>query len=162
MKRTIILISIILVFAGISRSSSLVAQGKTNSERGSYTIHKIDGFEMIKGEPLRAYEVWYENSCDSLIVAVDDSRRDMTRFLVISDSLVMEYICRDRFFGASMLDERFREEGLSTETGNLDKREYYHQKLITQKAKTETEYLGLISVYFPRLVRGHEKIYAEK
>jgi len=148
--------------AGISRSSSIVAQGNTNSERGSYTIHKIAGFEMIKGDPLRAYEIWYENSCDSLIVAIDDSRRDITRFLVISDSLVIEYICKDRFFGASLVDERFREEGLSTETVNLDKREYYHQKLITQKAKTETEYLKLISVYFPRLLRGDENIYAEK
>jgi len=162
MKRTIILISILLTMAGISRSSSIVAQGNTNSERGSYTIHKIAGFEMIKGDPLRAYEIWYENSCDSLIVAIDDSRRDITRFLVISDSLVIEYICKDRFFGASLVDERFREEGLSTETVNLDKREYYHQKLITQKAKTETEYLKLISVYFPRLLRGDENIYAEK
>ncbi len=147
-----------LTFAGEVKAP--VAQGNTNSELGIYTIDKAEQFEMIKGECLRAYRIWYENSPDSLTVAVEDCKDGITRFLVISEDLVIEYICNKDFFGARLIDERFEAEGYSTCIQNLNKREYYHQKVISQKPMTEIEYLSLISVYFPRLIKDFNKIYA--
>ena len=95
-------------------------------------------------------------------MAVDDSMNGITRFLVISDDLVIEYICYNNSFGARLIDERFAEEGFSTSNQNLDRQEYYHQKVITQNPSTETEYLSLISVYFPKLIKDYSKIYAKK
>ena len=149
-----------LTFAGEVKAP--VAQGNTNSELGIYTIDKAAQFEMIKGEPLRAYHIWYENSPDSLTVAVEDCKDGKTRFLVISEDLVIEYICNNNIFGARLIDKRFEAEGYSTSAQNLDRQEYYHQKVITQKPLTETEYLSLISVYFPKLINDFNAIYAKK
>ncbi|MDZ7737823.1 MAG: hypothetical protein U5K32_01890 [Bacteroidales bacterium] len=163
MKKTFIAAFLSIAFIAAAQSSSPVAQGETHSVLGMYTIERSGQFEMIKGDPLRAYEIIYENSPDTICVAVDDSRKDVTRFLVISDRLVIEYICHDKFFGARLIDERFQEEGLSTPLHKLDKKEYYHQKLITQDPKSETEYLKLISVYFPKLIKDYNNIlYAAK
>jgi len=165
MKRIFNLTVLALITSSFAFAGDLklpVAQGNTNSELGIYTIEKAAQFEMIKGEPLRAYWIWYENSPDSLIVAVDNSRKGITRFLVISDDLVIEYICNNNFFGVRLIDERFAEEGFSTSEQNLDRQQYYHQKVITQKPTTETEYLCLISVYFPKLIKDYSKIYAKK
>lgn len=165
MKRIFNLTFLALITSSFAFAGDLklpVAQGNTNSELGIYTIEKAAQFEMIKGEPLRAYWIWYENSPDSLIVAVDNSRKGITRFLVISDDLVIEYICNNNFFGARLIDERFAEEGFSTSVQNLDRQQYYHQKVITQKPTTETEYLSLISVYFPKLIKDYSMIYAKK
>ncbi len=163
MKKIFIAALLSISFITAAFSSSPLAEGETHSGLGKYTIERSGPFEMIKGEPLRSYEISYENSPDSIWVAVDDSRKDVTRFLVISDKLVIEYICHNRFFGARLIDDRFQEEGLSTPLHNLDKKEYYHQKLITQYPKSETEYLKLISVYFPKLIKDYNNIlYAAK
>lgn len=163
MKKTFIAALISITFIAAAQSSSLVAQGETHSGLGKYTVERTGEFEMIKGDPLRAYYIKYENSPDSICVAVDDSRKGVTRFLVISDKLVVEYICHGKFFGARLIDEHFKEEGLSTPMHKLDKKEYYHQKLITRDAKSETEYLKLISVYYPKLIKDYNNIlYAAK
>ncbi|MFP4488225.1 MAG: hypothetical protein ACLFN1_02875 [Bacteroidales bacterium] len=163
MKKTLIAAFISLAFTAAAQPSSPVAQGSTHTVLGIYTIEETGEFEMIKGDPLRAYHIQYENSPDSICVAVDNSRKGVTRFLVISDKLVIEYICHNNFFGARLIDEHFQEEGLSTPMHKLDKKEYYHQKLITRDAKSETEYLKLISVYYPRLIKDYNNIlYAAK
>ncbi|MBN1386985.1 MAG: hypothetical protein JW965_00975 [Bacteroidales bacterium] len=156
------LILIITSFAFAGEVKMPVAQGNTNSELGIYTIDKAEQFEMIKGEPLRAYRIWYENSPDSLTVVVDDNKEGITRFLVISEDLVIEYICNNNFFGARQIDERFAGEGYSTSEQNLDRLEYYHQKVITRAPMTETGYLSLISVYFPKLIKDYGMIYAKE
>ncbi len=165
MKRILILALSAFTIISLTLAAEVkapVAQGNTNSELGIYTIDKAAQFEMIKGEPLRAYQIWYENSPDSLTVAVEDCKDGITRFLVISEDLVIEYICNNNIFGARLIDKRFEAEGYSTSTENLDRQEYYHQKVITQKPLTETEYLSLISVFFPKLINDFNTIYAKK
>ncbi|MFO7851803.1 MAG: hypothetical protein ACQERS_07165 [Bacteroidota bacterium] len=165
MKKTTYLIALTFIFSSLTYATNFklpVAQGKTNSELGIYTIDKADKLEMIKGEPLRAYRIIYENSPDTVTVAVDDNRKEITRFLVISDELVVEYVCNKTSFGASIIGERFAKEGFSTPTEKLDRQQYFHQKIICMEAKTETEYLSLISVYFPKLIKDYSKIYSQR
>lgn len=165
MKRIFNLILMTLMISSFAFAGDVkmpVAQGNTNCELGIYTIEKAAQFEMIKGKPLRAYQIWYENSPDSLTVAVEDCKDGITRFLVISEDLVVEYICRNNFFGARLIDDRFAEEGYFTSEQNLDRQEYYHQKVITCTSMTETDYLSLISVYFPKLIKDQSLIYAKK
>lgn len=165
MKR--ILTISLAVLAVISLTSAgnmktLVAQGKTNSPLGTFSIEEADGLEMIKGEPLRSYEIVYENSTDTLIVAVDDSRKRKTRYLVISDGLVVEYVCNKKAFGVKLVDDEFEEEGFYTARDMLDQGEYYNQKLICGRPVDETECLCLISVYFPKLSKDFNSLYATK
>ncbi|MEA1887827.1 MAG: hypothetical protein U9N72_11525 [Bacteroidota bacterium] len=165
MKKIVYLIALTFIFSSLAYANDAklpVAQGKTNSELGIYTIDRADNLQMIKGEPLRAYIIMYENSPDTLTVAVDDSRKGITRFLVISDNLVIEYIRNKASFGACIIGERFAKEGFSTPSEKLDRQQYYHQKIISREAKTETEYLCLISVFFPKLIRDYNNIYAQK
>lgn len=158
MKKTFIAALISLSSIAAAQSASPVAQGETHSKLGIYTVERADDFEMIKGDPLRAYHINYDNSPDTICVAVDDSKKRVTRYLVICDNLVIEYICHKDFFGARLIDGRFMEEGLSTPMHKLDKKEYYHQKLITRNPQSETEYLKLISVFFPKLIKDYNNI----
>lgn len=165
MKRLFTITLAVLALVSLTSAGDLktrVAQGKTNSPLGSYTIEEADGLEMIKGDALRAYEIIYENSSDTLIVAVDDSRKRLTRYLVISDGLVIEYVSNKKAFGVKLVDSEFEKEGFYTARENLDTREYYHQKLICGKPVNETECLCMISVYFPKLLKDFNSIYAAK
>jgi hypothetical protein len=117
---------------------------------------------MIEGEALRSYEIVYENSTDTLIVAVDDSRKKVTRYLVISDELVVEYICNKKAFGVQIIDDEFEKEGFYTAREMIDPVEYYRQRFLCAKPVNETECLCLISVHFPKLLRDFNSIYATK
>ncbi len=165
MKRIFSLTVAALILISVTSASDLklpVAQGNTNSPLGVYTIDKASKLEMIKGDALRAYEINYENSPDTLMVAIDDSVEGVTRYLVISDDLIIEYIAGIEYFGARIIDDRFENEGFFTPKESLDIQQYYHQKLITGKPLTETECLCLISVYFPKLLKNYDRIYATK
>ena len=117
---------------------------------------------MIEGSPLRAYYIIYENSPDSILVAIDENEDGSSRFLVISHKLVIEY-CNDRnSFGARTVGERFADEGFSTSDQKLDRQQYFHQRVITRESMTETDYLCLISVYYPKLVKDFTNIYAKQ
>ena len=152
-------ILVISVFTASAITS--VTRGNTNSSLGTYTIEKADMLEMIQGKALRTYTVKYENTEDSLLVVVDDSREELN-FLVISDNLMIEYNCENNLFGANIVGEYFENEGYFTQRENLDRKQYFHQKLITQNPKSETEYISLISVYFPKLIMNTKKLYANK
>lgn len=152
----------ILIISAFNVSAMLpVAQGNTNSILGKYTVEKADMLNMIQGEALRTYTIKYENAEDSLLVVVDDSREEL-KFLVISDQLMMEYKCENNLFGAKIVSEYFQNEGYFTHRENLDRKQYFHQKLITQHPKSETEYISLISVYFPKLIMNTKKLYVNK
>ncbi|MDT8400291.1 MAG: hypothetical protein RQ743_01235 [Bacteroidales bacterium] len=153
---------VLITFTSAGNLKGPVAQGKTNSSLGIYTVDKAGKLEMIKGDALRTYEIRYENSPDTVLVAVDDTKKGVTRYLVISDDLVVEYIAGLEYFGARIIGERFAKEGFSTPQQNLDIQQYYHQKLITAKPLTETEHLCLISVYFPKLIKEYDRIFATK
>jgi hypothetical protein len=152
----------VIALTSAGEMKTIVAQGKTNSPLGNFSIEKTDGLEMINGEALRSYEIVYENSTDTLIVAVDDSRKRITRYLVISDGLVVEYFCNKKAFGVKLVDDVFEEEGFYTARDRIDPREYYNQKIICGKPINETECLCLISVYFPKLSKDFNSIYATK
>ena len=165
MKRIFSLLVATLVLISFTSASGLkfpVAQGNTNSPLGLYIIDEANKLEMIEGDALRAYEIRYENSSDTIRVAIDDSVEGVTRYLVISDDLIIEYIAGREHFGARLIDERFENEGFFTPKESLDIQQYYHQKLITGKPLTETECLCLISVYFPKLLKDYNRIYATK
>jgi len=160
--KNIFIRSIIMVISSFTVSAMTpVAQGNTNSILGKYFIEKADMLEMIQGDALRTYKIKYENAADSLLVVVDDSREELN-FLVISADLTMEYYCENNLFGARIVGDFFENEGYFTPRENLDRKEYFHQKLITRNPKSETEYIKLISVYFPKLIMNTKKLYANK
>lgn len=165
MKRILTISLAVLAVISLTSAANmktLVAQGKTNSPLGTFSIEKADGLEMIKGEALRSYEIVYENSTDTLIVAVDDSRKRKTRYLVISDGLVVEYVCKKKAFGVKLVDDDFEDEGFYTARDMLDPAEYYRQKILCGRPVDETECLCLISVHFPKLSKDFNSLYATK
>lgn len=165
MKRVSLIITASIFYIALSASIppepevSPIAKGNTNSELGYYFIEKAEPFEMINGDPLPAYYIRYENSSDTIVVAVDNMEKDLTRFLVVSENLVVEYRNEKNAFGANIIDGYFSKEGFSTNVKDIDLRQYYHQRLISHGPKSEIEYLQLISVFYPDLLGKQKKIY---
>lgn len=153
-------IASILSLAGFSKGP--VAQGKTHSCLGSYVVDEAVNPISVDGRELETFIVNYENSDLNIRIGIDRSDKKCTRYIVVSDDLEIQYICNAKYFGVQRLDKKYNNDGLSTSELSLNREEYYHQKVISQSVKNEKDHLKLISVYFPKLVKNYEKVFAFK
>jgi hypothetical protein len=80
--------------------------------------------------------------------------------VVLSDKLSVQYICNPYYFGVERLDKTFESEGYSTSDTNLNRIEYFHQKVLGPGQKPELEATQLIAAYFPLLLKPVESLTA--
>ena len=108
---------------------------------------------MVNGEELKAYIISYENSPMKVTVAVK-KEKDRKNYIVFSDRLSIQYVCDGNIFGVQKLDKSFEKEGYVTSDAELNRSEYFHQKLIIAGQTGEVANTQLIAAYFPMLLKG--------
>jgi hypothetical protein len=137
-----------------------VAEGKTYCCLGNYVVDNAIDPIYVDGKALKTFIVSYENSDLTVRIGIDNSDRKCTRFIVLSDELEIQYKCNGTYFGVERLDREYLNDGMSTSDLSLDRSEYFHQKVITPLRQSDIDYVKLISVYFPKLVKDYEKVFA--
>lgn len=162
MKRILSLFIVATLLGTAGFAMDPVAKGKTNSCLGNYVIEKASDPVMVNGNALETFVVSYENSDITLTVAVDESDKKCTSYLVQSDQLTMQYDCNGKYFGVKAVDRKYKTDGLATDKEHLNRQQYFHQKVITQLEKSKIDHVKLISVYFPQLVTNYEEVFAVK
>jgi len=162
MKKLLTLLSVSILIYFPALASDPVAEGNTNLELGDYVIEKSIAPLIVDARILPTYEVSYENSDMNIKIAVDNSDKKCRKLIVVSDHLCVQYNCDGKIFGVNLLEEKYADNGISDSNLYLDTSEYFRQKLISQSAKKEIDQIMLISVYFPKLVKDYETVFAVK
>lgn len=144
---------LMLAVSTASFSKEVVATGKTHTTVGDYKIAVADQPVMVNGEELKAYIISYENSPMKVTVAIQKAK-DCKNYIVFSDRLSIQYVCDGNIFGVQKLDKSFEKEGYVTSDAELNRNEYFHQKLIIVGQTGEVANTKLIAVYFPMLLKG--------
>lgn len=152
MKRIIFSLFLLLSFTTLS-FGRIIAEGETYSPLGKFTVQASDEPMMILGNGLQTYLITYENSPMVLKVIVDKQKK-CKNYIVVSDNLSIMYTCNGEYLGVKLLDEKYKEAGLVTNTEALNKSSYFHQKLLNRGMVTEVEAFKLIAVFFPELLEG--------
>jgi hypothetical protein len=159
MKRTFLAVVLILTLSAASFAKDTIAEGKTHSALGDYKIEMSDTPVMINGVEFKAFLISYQNTPLEVKVAVKDDG-DSKKYYVLSDKLSVQYVCNKNYFGVEKLDKSFEKDGYSTTDANLNRSEYFHQKLLTSGEGCETDNTKLIAAYFPMLINNHSEIIA--
>lgn len=160
MKKLLTLLSVSILVYLPSLANDPVAKGNTNHELGAYVIEKSIAPLIVDARILTTYEVSYENSDMKVKIAIDDSNKKCRKLIVVSDHLSVQYNCDGKIFGVNLLEEQYSDDGISDSKLYLDSSEYFRQKVISQSAKDEIDQIKLISVYFPKLVKDYEIVFA--
>jgi len=156
MKKSVLIIGLVLLLAGIANAqgqrtfSKIVAKGSTCTPFGNYTIKVSDDPIILLGEKITSYLITYENSPISLEILVD-KEENCKNYIVISEGLSVMYTCNGIYFGVERIDEKYSVEGIVTEEKNLDRLNYYHQKIIAQGRMDEIPATTMIACYYPLL-----------
>jgi len=160
MKKFLYLFAITLILSLTGFAKGPVAEGKTYCCLGNYVVDNAIDPIYVDGKALKTFIVSYENSDLTVRIGIDNSDRKCTMFIVLSDELEIQYKCNGTYFGVERLDREYLNDGMSTSDLSLDRSEYFHQKVITPLRQSDIDYVKLISVYFPKLVKDYEKVFA--
>ncbi len=140
-----------IAFCTASFAGKVVAEGKTFTALGDYTIETADNPALVKGEECKTYIISYENTPMKVTVAICKDRKCKT-YVVLSDKLSVQYVCNETYFGVEKLDKAFEKDGYKTSDTELNRSEYFHQKVIAPGKRGEVEATQLIAAYFPMLL----------
>jgi hypothetical protein len=161
MKRFISAAVLAIAFCAASFAGKVVAEGQTFTALGNYRIETADNPAFVKGEECKTYIISYENTPMEVTVAICKDRR-CKKYIVLSDKLSVQYVCNANYFGVEKLDKAFEKEGFKTSDSELNRTEYYHQKVLTPGRRGEIEATQLIAAYFPMLLNNPTEAIASR
>jgi len=161
MKRILLSVMVAVLISAGAFATTVVAKGKTFSKIGDYKIEVAENPYILDGRELKTYVISYSNSPLKVTVAVDKDKK-CSNYLVISDKLSVQYVCNDSFFGVEKLSRKYGKMGLSTVDNELNRSEYFHQKVLTAGNNTVLENTKLIAAFFPALLKDFNSILASK
>ncbi len=153
MKRVTFILTLILAVSLTSFANKKVATGKTYSPLGNYKVERIDFSTDLLGEESATYLITYENSPLEVTVVVDKEKNCKT-YLVISEDLTVQYVCNENYFGVEKVSKKYAKEGLLTNDLNLDRKEYFGQKVLSRGTMSEVESASMIACFFPKLLKA--------
>ena len=159
--KKMILAAVLIAFCTGSFGRNLVAKGKTFSSLGDYKIETADNPVLMKGEDCKAFIISYANTPLEVTVVVCKEKK-CKRYVVLSDKLSVQYVCNQNYFGVEKLDKSFEAEGYKTSEEDLNKLEYFHQKVLSNGQTGEMESTQLIAAYFPFLLNPDNDISATR
>lgn len=134
----------------IAVSASNKIKGDSNTELGKYVIEESAESMAYKGKELKAYRLCYENCKKDILIGVEEME-NCRNYIVLVDDLQIQYVCDKGVFGVKRVP-RQKETSLNVKEV-VDRQQFFYQKVITQKPKTEKELLGLIACYYPSLLK---------
>jgi hypothetical protein len=156
MKKVVIIFGLVLFLAGFANAQeklaagTKVAEGDTHSLFGNYLVELLKEPVKLEGEFVNKYRISFEKSPVIVFVTVDEEEK-CKNYIVVSDGLSVMYKCNGKYFGIGPIDEKYKKEGFVTDLKNLDKSNYYHQKVLILGQQEEVDATSLIASYFPSL-----------
>jgi hypothetical protein len=161
MKKMLLMTVLLAMICTVTFGKKVVAKGETFSALGSYKIEKTDNPVPMKGTDCQAYTISYENTPMEVTVIVCKDNK-CKKYVVLSDKLDVQYVCNKVYFGIERLDKSFAKEGHKTNDENLNRVEYFHQKVLGPGQQQELEATKLIAAYFPFLLNTNTTMTATK
>jgi hypothetical protein len=160
MKKMILTTVLIALVCTVTFGKRVVAKGNTFSALGDYKIETVDEPFLLKGEGCTAYTISYSNSPMQATVVICKDKK-CKKYVVLSDKLSVQYVCNPTYFGIERLEKSFEKEGYKTEDKELNKVEYFHQKVLGSGQLGELEATKLIAAYFPFLLNTDNSMTAD-
>lgn len=151
MKTLILTTLLLLTLSFTSSSKTIVSRGESNSAFGNFTIEKLDDHMVLNNKEMDKFLITYENT-DTKVVVVMDKQKMCKKYYVLSEQLPVQYECNGTYFGVKKLDKAIREVGFENATGQMNKKEYFNQRVLVSGVTNTFDHLNLIASYYPGLL----------
>lgn len=147
-----LLATLIIVIASITLVNAAPITGKSHSTFGKYSISENKTINQSDNSDTKTFVLNYQNSKEPFKVRFIKDTKCRT-FVITSDNFEISYCCNKGVFGVKRTCKKNRNISAQTTSKYLDRQQYLHQRIITQRPKTDKELLGLIACYLPNLIK---------
>jgi hypothetical protein len=152
MKKLLLTTMFLLTVFITAMSNPIFGAGQSNTSFGDYKIIALDEHMTLNGRVLDKYLISYDKA-DRKIIVVVDKQKKCKKYYVLSGQLAVQYECNGTYFGIKKLDKEFVEKGFSTALDQLNKKEFYSQRVLISGQSATLDHLSLIAVYYPGLYK---------
>ena len=152
MKRITLIALLLITVSMVSMGNNIVAKGQSNTAFGDYKIEKLDDHMVLNGKELDQYMITYEKTNIKVMIVIDKQKK-CKKYYVLTDQLPVQYECNGTYFGIKKLDKDLSAKGFTTSLDNLNREEFYHQKVLTSETTATIDHLHLIASYYPGLFK---------
>jgi hypothetical protein len=160
--KKILFIALLIFMGSIAASSkSAVAKGQTHTALGDYRIEKAVAKVDIEGVPCKAYKISYKNSPMEVTVIVRKESKSR-KYYVLSDKLNIEYAWNKHYFGVKRLGNELKKMGYVTSDENLNRVEYFNQRVLGPGLLPDRESAMMVAAFFPLLLADNPLIVASR
>lgn len=147
--------SIILVLAVFAGTSSFAAgneiAGTTDTEFGTYTISPSPNFVVIDNVAYKSWDLTYSNTDKKFKLFYQTGVEGQCCIMVRSDNFEIKYAKGAKGFGAKLVDAENRTIKKREVLKQINSEKLEMQSVLTNKVKSEAEYLGLVACFMPML-----------
>ena len=161
MKKIISTAVLILIICTATYAKKAVAEGKTYTALGDYRIEKAENPININGKECKAFTISYENTPMEVTVIVMKDKK-IRKYLVVSDKLSIQYAWNEHYFGVGRIDKALNNQGFKTTNENLNRAEYFNQRVLGPGLLMDGESTRMIAAFFPLLLTPDENMVASK
>lgn len=153
MKRMCFTIILIVTVCLSSFATKRVAKGKTNSTFGNFTIEKASQPVVLNGKALEALIITYDKYDTKVTIAIEKEGRTR-KYYVLNKDLSVQYVRTQKYFGIERMDKALEKEGYETDLNNLNRRQYFYQRVLADSGYGDRGNSVLIAAYYPFLINN--------
>lgn len=153
MKNTILIVAIALITL-ISFSSSAAAnsiEGNSLSQFGTYTLTPSGNCIVVDDVAYKTWDLVYSGTDEKYQVLYSPKADGTCCFMVRKDGFEIQYADGVNGFGVKLVDAGSRSIKKREVMKQINYDNFVSQIVLTQKNKTEKEYLGLVACFMPLL-----------
>jgi hypothetical protein len=161
MKKIISTAVLILIISTAALAKKSVAEGKTYTALGDYRIEKLDNSICVNGENCKAYKISYSNTPMQVKVIVVKDKKSR-KYIVVSDKLSVQYAWNEYYFGIGRIDKSLSDQGFKTTDENLNRAEYFNQRVLGPGLLMDQESARMIAAFYPLLLTPDESMVAAR
>jgi hypothetical protein len=134
-----------------SFATKRIAKGKTTPSFGNFIIEKADQPVLLNGKALDALVITYDKSDTKITVAIEKEGNNR-KYYVLNKDLSVQYVRTEKYFGIKIMDKALEKEGYMTNLDNLNRRQYFYQRVLTDSYYGDRVNTRMIAVYYPFLL----------
>ncbi len=149
------IILFLAVFAGTnSFASGNEITGTTETAFGAYTISPSPNYVVIDNVAYKSWDLNYSNSDKKFTLFYQTGVEGQCCIMVRSDNFEIKYEKGTKGFGAKLVDAENRTVKKREVLKQISAEKLEMQRVLTNKVKSEAEYLGLVACFMPMLFKS--------
>lgn len=150
--KTLKLLSVSFLFLFIL-SVYTEAKNDVNSETtfGTYKVSATELTHSVTKNKGNTYTIYYEEYEQPVTVSVFEGK-NCKNYVVRAENFEVQYTCNGRYFGIKYVDDAYAEIPRKVMVDKIDRKDFLYQRVITQKNKSEKEFVRLIACFLPEIM----------